>query len=241
MIANDTVLTAAHCVDPRMGGFPFPILHIGRTCTSCDNEFGYRIANTAGALMHPSWSGNLANGGDLAYIRLDRQLPNAAVLRVRPQFGPEKFGSKTLGFAGWGLTGLNQGLPGQLQEADLPYVKPEECDSKYKSFKFQMPAPEEKMCAGGKGVEACSGDSGGPLILKGKTWQTDLGVGVLSAGSPGCGVNVELPALFTRLASYREFTRDVLGRHPMLTRRVICSLLFITRKTCLHAMSKVTF
>jgi trypsin len=56
------------------------------------------------------------------------------------------------------------------------------------------------LCAGGQvGHDTCLGDSGGPLTLNG------IQIGIVSFGSPNCGVGI--PSVYTRISapSMREF------------------------------------
>lgn len=65
LIANDIVLTAAHCVDSKAGGFP-PQVRIASTTESDGTVVDVDVAKS---IFHPGWTGNVDDGNDGKYIK----------------------------------------------------------------------------------------------------------------------------------------------------------------------------
>eukprot|EP00191_Tetraselmis_sp_GSL018_P014209 CAMPEP_0177589326 /NCGR_PEP_ID=MMETSP0419_2-20121207/6740_1 /TAXON_ID=582737 /ORGANISM="Tetraselmis sp., Strain GSL018" /LENGTH=502 /DNA_ID=CAMNT_0019079665 /DNA_START=188 /DNA_END=1696 /DNA_ORIENTATION=+ len=207
IVAERVVLTAAHCLEPDLGGAETPLVDFGRTCTSCVDERGVRRVGVRSSIKHPNWRGSIRDGADLALLVLDESV-EGPYLRVLPQEDPaESFSDlKAFKFAGYGLVRRGR-LSDTLQEADLYYRSEGFCRQVYRALRYVL-EPKDTICATGLGrAEVCRGDSGGPLILKGETPEQDLAVGVLSGGGTGCGEDIQLPALFTNLYLYQNDLR----------------------------------
>lgn len=201
LVSPSVVLTAAHCLEGA-AGMPREV-HFGRTCSSCTTEqrSTYQTARVSSSIKHPRWDGRMSwNGGNLAILILDREL-KGPFLRVSPTIDPEATfrDMQYLHFVGYnGMLDQSGKSATELQETPIPFRSREFCDRIYERKGFIELSPDT-MCAGGAGVTVCSGDSGGPLIVKGKSPEQDFGVGILAGGWPGCGVETELPAFFTSL------------------------------------------
>ncbi|KAF8781764.1 Trypsin-1 like protein [Argiope bruennichi] len=92
-----------------------------------------------------------------------------------------------------------------LQQADgIPIVRNEDCNANYSSVsgnKFPFGITDRMLCAGREegGIDACSGDSGGPLLREFTQDRWAL-VGVISFGF-GCA-RAGFPGVYTRVANY---------------------------------------
>ena len=98
---------------------------------------------------------------------------------------------------GWGTTSYDRTRPDELQIADVNYIPNAVCakskgkirptstyDKSYAGY-----ITDDMMCAASKGKDACSGDSGGPLIIPGNSAAQDLQVGIVSWGEcPWCAL-----------------------------------------------------
>ncbi|KAG5871648.1 Melanization protease 1, partial [Gonioctena quinquepunctata] len=106
--------------------------------------------------------------------------------------------NETLTVAGWGrtsATGTEKFSP-VLKKAKLPKVKKEDCSQHGRNL------TDGQICAGlGNGIDTCTGDSGGPLILeRAQNYEfVAYQIGVISYGfaAEGCGnapsVNTYVP------------------------------------------------
>ena len=80
----------------------------------------------------------------------------------------------------------------------------EECDKKWKNIEVIG----EQLCAGGVfGIDSCSGDSGGPLMVKRFYWIQE---GVISFGNQ-CALE-GWPGVYTRVSSYLGWIRQNIRR-----------------------------
>ena len=110
---------------------------------------------------------------------------------------------------GWGKTRESR-LHGTttLREAAVPLVADQACQSA-----FQFDITENQMCAGYKrgGIDACAGDSGGPLMCK----KEENGVsrwfvyGVTSFGE-GCGDRGKY-GIYTKVSKFSDWIKQKSG------------------------------
>ncbi|XP_059051607.1 trypsin, alkaline A-like [Achroia grisella] len=99
---------------------------------------------------------------------------------------------------GWGSKQVDGPRLEQLQHASLYVIDQKVCASRYGTIKAVI--ADTMMCAGElnvAGVDACFGDSGGPLIYKG------LVVGLVSFGY-SCGHHY-YPGVYTKISRYTDW------------------------------------
>jgi len=152
LIAENWVLTAAHCVDD--GALPSTLsVLLGRTVL--DSPAGEHF-NVAEIVMHPGWDYETGLNYDVALVRLQGR-SKVRPIRVATSLdsGYEQNGTM-LTVAGWGNTLPNPGFrrSHRLRAVDIPVIGDEICRG----------AGSLWLCAGGTGKSACNGDSGGPLF-----------------------------------------------------------------------------
>lgn len=110
--------------------------------------------------------------------------------------------------SGWGTSGASTGtrvvkkkgkalVSTYLMAARLPFVSHEKCLSVYP----EVLKSDLHICYGGRGVDACTGDSGGPLGDRHTVY------GIVSFGY-GCA-QPQIPGVYTRLATHREWIRKI--------------------------------
>lgn len=171
LVAPDFVLCAAHCQGCSTNG---EAIRIGpRDLNSAQGE-EIPIANK---FIHPQY-----NSGALDYDYMLWQLQSSSTydpVAINPSSSvPANFGDE-IHVIGWGEL-ENGGSTAILQEAMVPY---QDCaDSNY-AFTDRM------MCAEFTGSpirDACVGDSGGPLFMKGVDATEDMQVGIVSWGDYPC-------------------------------------------------------
>lgn len=113
---------------------------------------------------------------------------------------------------GWGLTEKGD-YAGVLSEAVLPVVQNEKCQEAYEQEGVPLTISEAMFCAGhANGTsDACSGDSGGPMVFLDDTITTErrwILEGIVSWGSPtGCGVANQYGG-FTRVHSFLNWIQQ---------------------------------
>ena len=109
--------------------------------------------------------------------------------------------------AGWGATGIDENsgnaiFPNLLQDASVPFVPLERCNS---NESYQGLITDSQVCAGyiEGGIDACVGDSGGPLFLIQD--EQHVQVGITSFGN-GCGLP-NFYGVYTDVASYLSWIK----------------------------------
>ncbi|WP_216208688.1 serine protease [Amycolatopsis aidingensis] len=185
LIGQDTVLTAAHCARaiPRedlvvVGGRQDKRTDLGRT------------SGVRSIWVHPEYR-TPGSGNDIATLTLSSALwyPTA-----RPATGSDtglyQAGTRAT-VIGWGRTADGGPRSNTLRGATLPIVSDQDCGQAFRNYDSTT-----MVCAGlpEGGVDACTGDSGGPLLV-GTTV-----IGIVSWGV-GCGEPGK-PGVYTRVAHY---------------------------------------
>jgi len=234
LIEKDWVLTAAHCLedtDPRdyavsswrhtlstpIGERPPVYLRPGDDHSECAD-----VVRVAEVIPHLGYDSTFVTN-DIALIRLERsvrcadRIPMAIIDRGEGRTG------ETLTIAGWGA--LYYGdfdetrgavAPGVLHEAEIDRFAQGTCSELLCPLGSWGPpchfTPGPQMCAGKLmgGVDACSGDSGGPLFRP-PVPPNDRPtlVGITSWGY-GCA-EPATPGVYTRVAYYRQWVLSHVG------------------------------
>jgi secreted trypsin-like serine protease len=202
LVAPSFVLTAAHCVTDADGSVVEPSaieVAIGDEPLSAN---GSSIAAVQ-VVRHPLWD-PYAIDDDWALVRLAH--PSAATPVALAVAGSTVPAGTNATLVGWGKTSDASGLPDELQRAVLPVRDTATCVAAYGLFDAAT-----QLCAGvvgPTGPDGCSGDSGGPLLVRtsGGGWQE---VGVVSYGlDGGC---TAAPTVFARVSSARPFIDAVVA------------------------------
>ena len=220
LITPDTVITAAHCVDTSK---PLPEVHIGRYCQEeCPEELSgyndtYEVAVVESVHVPEDWNPDrFYKGSDIAVLKLNRRLEGWPTVRVAKEGEVKLWAFRSLSTIGLGVNESDASgsfsLPDVVQEGVMPYRKSSTCEEifwKSNSLgSIALPSDfaisDNMMCAGGFKTSSCNGDSGGPLILKGTSFENDVVVGIVSFGVL-CGSDVKNPAVFTRVSAFEEF------------------------------------
>jgi trypsin len=177
VIAEDVVLTAAHCVEESVA--EDLVVFSG----AIDLESG-DVVETAVVDLHVAEDFNdpIAMANDWALLKLAEPVD---VEPIALSTEPAEF--ELLETAGWGDTG--EGFPTTAQWVEVPFVSDADCEAAY---------PDEvdaasMLCAGdleNGGVDSCQGDSGGPIMSPAGEDQVLVGVvswgyGCAEAGNPG--------------------------------------------------------
>ncbi|KAG7371196.1 peptidase S8 family protein [Nitzschia inconspicua] len=86
-----------------------------------------------------------------------------------------------------------------LMEAEVAYVDSQTCAAAHQP----EPITDDMLCASEDNIDACYGDSGGPLILKGSSVAQDSLAGIVSWGN-GCA-NPNFPGVYTRISYFYDW------------------------------------
>lgn len=185
LVGPTLVMTAAHCA----AGFESNPQALEVSVGEVKLPFGRGVRiPVAGVLIHPDFN-RITLEHDVAFLRLGRALSG-------PYLAPALAGNESLYAAGtegraigWGQTDPQLPiLPTILQQGIVPIQSQDTCSQALGRY-FK---PDSQMCAGrlssstsqSDGVDACFGDSGGPLIVANGAGNW-LQVGIVSWGF-GC-------------------------------------------------------
>jgi len=106
---------------------------------------------------------------------------------------------------GWGDTTGRGDYSPTLRKVVVPLVSDSTCGSAYPGGRLGTYDAAAMVCAGERkgGKDACSADSGGPLLIGGKV------AGIVSWGD-GCALPRK-PGVYTRVAAFARDIRDAAG------------------------------
>jgi len=220
LIDPDSVLTAAHCVgwignttDLDRDRLSFRDLRVVVGVTALDSGQGQErsIEQLSDISVHPRFHERRNSANDVAVINLDRPVGgiNPIELAAVGSDSPEKPGRRAT-VAGWGsLLAVpprenrpEVKFPKRMREARVPIVSDRRCREAYADFgeRFLRVFPNLMVCAGAKGLDACFGDSGGPMFgsADGRRRQigiTSYGIGCAAAKFPGVYTEVNAPSI----------------------------------------------
>jgi secreted trypsin-like serine protease len=187
LIDQDSVLTAAHCLRNTTGA----VVVVGRSDLRKKNR-GQEIGASR-PFIHPRY---LGSGYDVGVLKLKRPVKGIKPIKLASanQNNLETPGHK-LTVAGWGLVGFNGTVPNRLRQAQVPVVSDRRAESSYDALLEPSGyVPPIMIAAGNNKVNACVGDSGGPLFDSGSRTQ----VGIVSGGYYKCGTE-RYPGVYTEV------------------------------------------
>ncbi len=144
LIGPRTLLTAAHCVDPRVGGatsISIWATHLTNTFSAGNNDY-IKVVETR---IHPGWNPNAGLSNDIALALLERR-PTGISPKPWNQASVSSFKGKPLRAVGYGTTGSGNGS-GVKRTVDLTFRA---VNGSHIFMGDQV----------GRGI--CHGDSGGP-------------------------------------------------------------------------------
>jgi V8-like Glu-specific endopeptidase len=210
-IGDGWVLTAAHCVTTASTGPDFLTMREVRLGTVDLTTPGHRYRIRA-AVVHKDYEAN-PNTNDIALLRVALPRSDKALHLVAAHLidaAPLKAGEPVT-ITGWGATGAKEDGPmmrssdgsierasAQLKAVPLLVMPREKCEA-VPAYRGTM--SDDVICAGSPeaGQDACTWDSGGPLVRE----SDQALVGLVSRGY-GCGLQ-DVPGIYTRISSYRDW------------------------------------
>ena len=211
LIADDWILTAAHCFGRRQ-----PPYHAGIHKDSVRSDIvsehncteNIQIAETR---CHPSWNGNAVHSNDICLARLIRPIRCArSIPKVRLDDGsvwpldqPTTQNGGRADVIGWGTTdsAIRSGFSSRPIRVQENLYTRGQCESFYSGATIFMYTNGGMQCAGVSGSGPCNGDSGGPLVVPINGYYVQVGVVSWSYGDPHCG-NPSYPTVYARVAGY---------------------------------------
>lgn len=184
VVAEDIILTAAHCVD---GDFP-PAVRIGGT-TSGDGE----LVDVVDGVIHPNYRASTLENDIAILVLAEATSAPIATYNTDRDFPA---GGEAVVAVGFGRTNPNSGGGSStLQKLDMEAVNDEQCEDEYSDHQADF-----NICVDNDRGGICFGDSGGPLYDA-----NGLVLGVASFIIQTCDSN--FPDFYTRVSSYSNWVQ----------------------------------
>jgi secreted trypsin-like serine protease len=208
IIANNWILTAAHCTK-KDDGTTFAPSQV-KIRVGASNPFSPTQGSTYNAsavIPHENFDDNTLSN-DIALIRLSTAITNSNASPVKiVNRSDESYGATDPGVmswvTGWGLTNANDenSFPYTLMKVQLPIITTNQALTVWNSI------PYSDLMAGflNGNKDACSGDSGGPLVVPvmGEYKQA----GIVSWGSSKC----DTYGAYTRVSIFQDWIKSKTG------------------------------
>jgi len=200
LITNEFILTAAHCAFQSDIGILTAIVG-GHNYSSGITR---KVINV---YPHIAYDGVISDSNDVALLRIE-PIPenlNMTTLQFRSSRDFLK-ASDSVTAIGLGETETG-GDAKQLKEVELKILDDAACDELYTGDIHR----KSMLCARDPGEDSCHGDSGGPLIVLGKTPDEDIQVGVVSWGDD-CALMTK-PGVYADVAYFQSWIDTVLCKY----------------------------
>ncbi|OWZ20379.1 Serine protease trypsin-like protein [Phytophthora megakarya] len=201
LIASDLIMTAGHCLEHPMYDV---YVSLGSTNNMGGGSLKAETIHVRQAFRHPLF--NLASNfstvsHDMALLKLERPSKIEPARLSAADDSDNKPGSMAK-VLGWGLIN-NESYSDILQSVDIKLITNKECSKIFAEGKFDTIVDDSVICAGiGDGKDACTGDSGGPLLVNG------ILVGIVSGGPANCGA---FPGTYARVSTALDFINDIIA------------------------------
>ncbi|XP_053394897.1 fibrinolytic enzyme, isozyme C-like isoform X1 [Mercenaria mercenaria] len=203
VIAQDWVLTAAHCVEGRTPSSLAIVVDL-HDYTNPGNYIWFDIEDI---IMHNNY--NQGSGGfpnDVALLRLKPNGQDITKNIIKIASGTSDYAGQICTISGWGVKVDGSGAS-KLKKADVSVLSKSQCVSYWGSKNIL----NQHICVKGydtvEGSGSCNGDSGGPLVCGNEL------VGVTSWGFSGChdGGVVTYPSVYARVTSFYDWINSNCG------------------------------
>ncbi|MFS8831735.1 trypsin-like serine protease, partial [Synechococcus sp. R8-2] len=221
LIAPEWVVTAAHCLFDEQGEQVMSAQNLDLLLGTNRLQIGagQRI-RAAQIVLNPNYDPlrGTEGGNDIALVRLSRPVHLPTLPLVQPNQTNLTAPGTLATILGWGATFPSapdqepSGRTRDLQQATVPIVSNAVCNAPQS---YNGTILDTMLCAGFPqgGVDACKGDSGGPLIVS-------SGTGFALAGITSFGAGCAQPnfyGVYTRVSSFAGFVQSVIGSAPSPT------------------------
>lgn len=217
LIADDWVLTAAHCIDQQRVDLGFKV-RLGANDLSQGDGMVFRIERIVRHSQYDAGSQDLTRppnmyANDIALVRI---VPDGPVQRRDPRrIRPIALNRRPLddglpvSVTGWGAIGRGAPNAGSavILRVDLRLMDARTCETRPRRAGKVHP---KVFCAANPKQATCRGDSGGPVV---PTNGPEVLAGLVSWGSTTCGGDGS-PGLYTRIDQYIGWIEQAMRLPP---------------------------
>ena len=218
LIADDWVLTAAHCIDQAKVALGFKV-RLGAQDISAGDGIVYRIERIVRHSQYDAGSQDLARppnmyANDIALMKIapdgTPQRRDPALIRPIPLNRTPLTDGDPVSATGWGAVGqgnanINSAV---LLRVDLRLMGQRTCESRPDRGGGKV--HPKVFCAANPKQSTCGGDSGGPVV---RTDGTAVLAGLVSWGSSRCGGDGR-PSVYTRIDQYIDWIEEAMRLPP---------------------------
>ena len=208
LIASQWVLTAAHCtLNEAEQAFQPADLHVLVGQRMLRSTEGTRLAVDK-IVRHPAFD-TTTYQNDIALLHLATATNSTVVPLATTTTDSTLPQVQQAMVVGWGVTQDGVGAD-VLQRAQVPLVNTATCREFYAEYGIVLAA--NTLCAGYEqgGIDACTGDSGGPLLTWDNRQRSWMQIGIISWGS-GCA-EAGVYGVYTEVAGFSTWIATNVGR-----------------------------
>ncbi|CAL4070620.1 unnamed protein product [Meganyctiphanes norvegica] len=218
LFSDRYLLTAAHCMT---GNEKLISITMGKDDLNDNPIPGPNTYGINKVYIHPSYGSGSVEYNDIAILETDRKVQFNK--KIWPFCLPESnqvFNDYSLlNIAGWGKTEQST-KPSVIQETYVHLISKPRCESSWREHAsadydiitrstYPQGLTKEILCAGRDGVDACEGDSGGPMSYQNSNGQVIL-VGIIAKRN-GCPDYPVTPGFYANVANYIDWIYTTTG------------------------------
>ncbi|CAL4093051.1 unnamed protein product, partial [Meganyctiphanes norvegica] len=196
-------------------------ISLGREDLNVNSSPGPDTYNIQNVYRHHNYRSGTHDYADIAILKTDRKVrfSNKVWPFCLPASNQEFDNFLTVKIAGWGQVNQSHTSP-LIQTAYVKIVENSQCDLLWRQhapdnyavirqLAYPQGLTKQILCAGGEGVDACNGDSGGPMSYQNTDGLHTI-IGIIAKGI-NCPIFPITPGFYTNVAFYIDWIYSTTG------------------------------